>query len=108
VFFQLPLCPVEGLSWIHEKMNESETIPFARRCVSWAAAWLVAGTAMVPMAGLLPFFSRFPLGLFRFLLSEDAYQESALSFRFSPPLLMGWLVYAVLTVLGLCFAGRAR
>ena len=89
-------------------MNQSESIPLAGRCWLWTGAWCVAGIAMIATVGIVPFFWLFPMGLFQFVLSEDAYQDSVLSLRFSPLLIAGWLIYAVLTILGLSFRRRAH
>ncbi len=57
---------------------------------------------MLPM---FPFFWLFPIGLFQFVLSDDAYERLAMV-RVSPPLVGGWIMYAALTVLAVSVSRR--
>ena len=94
-------------------INKSEAISFRAQCLFYALAWSVALAILaIPtfhLAGLSGWLwlGFFPAGLFGFMLSPSSYQKILRSLL-SSPVVIGWMLYAVLTALALFQNRRSR
>jgi hypothetical protein len=86
-------------------MNETISIP--EKLGRWALAWGIAAALSAYPPQVLIFFWLFPVGMFEFLLPPNDYQRS-ISFNISSLLIIGWIIYGLLTIIAFCQNQRSH